>query len=214
MSLLNLKPRPIKRGDGAYRDDRLFLVACDDTYAPDQYFSFFEIPRIHVKVIPPENDKSHAQHVLTNLLSYKKDDFEEFDERWMLLDTDHCIKPGHVKKFREALKKAKQENVKVALSRSCFEVWLLLHHCDENEVKTLGDAAEVELTLRAKLGEYNKVNLKREHFPPNLVIEACRRAEALDNSVTGGMIPNSTTSRVYLLWKAIVSKAFKDVLIN
>jgi hypothetical protein len=48
MSLLNRQPRPIPSRDkdpASLRDDRLFIIACDDTYAPQQYFGFFRMTR-------------------------------------------------------------------------------------------------------------------------------------------------------------------------
>lgn len=51
MSLFPRKPRPIKRHEATFRDDRLFIVACDDTFAPKQYFEFYE--RLLTKHFPP-----------------------------------------------------------------------------------------------------------------------------------------------------------------
>ena len=213
MSLLsNRKARPLPRDKSTFRDDRLFLVACDDTYAPKQYFDFFELTRIKVFVVPTEDTTSHAAQVLNRLEKYRTEELEEYDERWMLLDTDHCTRGTHIVSFLAAIKQAKARGINIALSKSCFEIWLLLHHAEETEVSTLGSAAEVEAALREKLGEYNKTNLKSEHYPLASVAKACQRAETLDKTVSGGDIPNNTTSRVYLLWKAIASKALKTQL--
>jgi hypothetical protein len=86
MSLLNRKARPLARDAQSLRDDRLFIVACDDTYAPAQYFDFFRITRVKVHVVPTVDGTSVAAHVLDRLLQFEH---EEDDERWMLLDTDH-----------------------------------------------------------------------------------------------------------------------------
>jgi hypothetical protein len=209
MSLIQRQPRPVKRNTDRLRDDRLFIVACDDTFAPKQYFDFFQITRIHVYVVPTEDGSSSAPHVLTRLLEI---DHEEDDELWMLLDTDHCTAKNHLKTFIAAIHDAKQRGVKVALSKSCFEVWLLLHHVDETAVKTLKTAKQVEKALRKVLSSYNKTRLDPMHFPFESVVEACRRAERLDSSVSGGDIPDENTSRVYLLWKAIVAKALRSQL--
>jgi hypothetical protein len=211
MSLTNRKPRPLTRNESTFRDDRLFLVACDDTYAPKQYFDFFEFTRVKIFVIPTIDGTSHARQVLNRLSEFE---CEENDQRWMLLDTDHCIRNNHKSAFISAIQEAKGNGINVAVSRSCFEVWLLLHHVEESYVSALGNAAEVENALREKVGEYNKVNLKMEHYPLSSVLDACRRAEKLDKSVGGGDIPESTTTRVYLLWKAIISKALRSQLPN
>jgi hypothetical protein len=207
MSLIDRKPRPIPSRDkdpDRLRDDRLFIIACDDTYAPDQYFGFFKFARVRIHVIPTVNGASVAEAVLAQLLKF---DFDDDDERWMVLDTDHLIQGSHLRGLRRALRDAKNNGVKVAFSRPCFEFWLMLHHMDENLPAPLRNAGAVEAALRSSLGEYNKTNLKREHFPLSAVALACERAEKLDRRIGGGVIPHANTSRVYLIWKAIAAKS-------
>lgn len=204
MSMLNRKPRPLTREVQDYRDDRLFIVACDDTYAPEQYFGFFSLTRVKIHVVPTVDGTSHAEHVLNRLMSYE---CREDDERWMLLDTDHCIRDGHVKSFIRALKDAVDKGVNVAVSRSCFEVWLLLHHVEPDAVSHLVNAVETEALMKATLGNYDKRLLRRECFPLSAVVSACLRAEQLDGQVAGTHIPKGVTSRVYKLWKSIVNGA-------
>lgn len=209
MSLLQRKPRPIKREEASFRDDRLFIVACDDTYAPKQYFALFEIPRVKVHVVATEDGTAAAQHVLHRLLQF---DHEDDDELWLLLDTDHYASGSHLPGFITAIREAKLAGVKVALSKPCFELWLLCHHLETNEVSGLVDAAAVEAKLRFTLGEYNKKRLKAEHYPIEKVLMAVKRAARLDATVAGGDIPADNTSRVYLLWQAIIDKALPSQL--
>jgi hypothetical protein len=209
MSPIPRKPRPLARDADSLRDDRLFIVACDDTYAPKQYFDFFKTTRVKVHVVPTEDGTSAAEHVLERLRNIEH---EDDDELWMLLDTDHYIQGTHLASFMAALAAAGQLGVNVALSRPCFELWMLLHHEEETAVLPLGSAIDVENALRERLGQYNKTNLKQEHFPLESVSSACLRAERLDSAVAGGQIPGGNTSRVYLLWKAIVAKALPTQL--
>jgi hypothetical protein len=209
MTLTTRKARPIKREGQVFRDDRLFIVACDDTYAPKQYFDFFEIARVKVAVIPTDDGASVAKHVLDRLVSYEH---EADDQLWMLLDTDHCLEPNHIKGFLEALQDARQRNVRVALSRPCFEFWLLLHHEEPEGLQDEATAAEVEKRLKAGIGGYDKTNLQREKFPLESVIVACARAEKLDIEVRGGDVPERPTSRVYQLWKAIAEAGLPSQL--
>jgi hypothetical protein len=204
MGLLKLNRRPLTRETSDYRDDRLFIVACDDTYAPKQYFDSFQIDRVKLHVIPTLNGTSHAQHVLDRLLSYEH---REGDERWILLDTDHCIKNGHISSFKAAIRSAQQNGVKIALSRSCFEVWLLLHHLEASDVSLVGNAKHVEMVLAATLGTYSKTRLHSEDFPLSKVVLACERALQLDLPYQGKLIPGATGSRVYKLWLAIAQGA-------
>jgi len=207
MSLIQRKPRPLDRDIADFRDDRLFIVACDDTYAPKQYFSFFNITRVQVHVVPTQDNSSVAQYVLGRLLQFEH---EEYDELWMLLDTDHCIQGHHRKGFIQAIHEAKQRGVHVALSKPCFELWLLLHHVDDFAVVSLANAKETEKALRKALGEYNKTHLKETDYPLDSIGDACFRAKKLD--ATGGDIPETNTSRVYRLWKAIAAKALPSQL--
>src|SRR5450759_1167627 len=99
MSLFQRKARPLKTADTRLRDDRLFYVACDDTYAPLQYFNFFEIPRINVIVVETSDGTSSAGQVLDRLLERKSSCLED-DELWLLLDTDHYTSGRHIKSFK------------------------------------------------------------------------------------------------------------------
>lgn len=203
MSLFGpLKARPLARGAGTLRDDRLFLVACDDTYAPKQYFDFLRLSRVQIKVVETDDTKSAAVYVLERL---KQFNVEDDDERWMVLDTDHCIQGSHFPSFIQAITEARQAGIKIALSRPCFELWLLLHHVDEGAVTALANAAETEVRLRQVLGEYNKCNLKPEHYPLASIAAAITRAERLDAQVQGGDKPDGNTTRVYQLLKAILA---------
>jgi len=186
------------------RDDRLFIIACDDTYAPKQYFDFFKLLRVQIHVVPTNNGTSIAGDVLKRLLSFEH---EEDDELWMVLDTDHLTQGHHLRGLVRALQDAKKKGVKVAFSRPCFELWLLLHHLDETSIAHLANAHDVEAALRTQLGEYNKKNLKQEHYTHSSVVLACERAERLDQNASEGRIPRTNTSRVYLIWKAIAEKA-------
>lgn len=199
-----LTPRPLARDKATFRDDRLFIVATDDTYAPKQYFEFFRFHRLQVHVIPTIDGTSNAASVLERLL---KIDYEVGDERWLLLDVDHHAQGPHLRAFAKAINKAVSKGVRVALSKPSFEFWLLLHHCDETEVGGLAEATAVERALRELLGGYNKTRLRLEDFPLHRVAEACRRARRLDETVGNHSIPTRNTSRVYALWESIVSSA-------
>lgn len=204
MSLVQRKPRPLARDRESLRDDRLFIVACDDTYAPRQYFEFYRVPRVQVHVVPTIDGTSVAEHVLTRLLGFEH---EDYDELWMVIDIDHCAQGNHIKSLLAAITQARKSGVNIAVSKPCFELWLLLHHVEEAAVRGLSTAADVEVALRSQLGQYNKANLKQKDFPLVSVAAACMRARRLDQTVAGGEVPAENTSRVYQLWEAIAAKA-------
>lgn len=207
--MIQRKARPLSRDAISLRDDRLFIVACDDTFAPKQYFDLFRIPRVKIRVVPTTDGTSTAAHVLDRLLQFEHD---PDDELWMLLDTDHCTRGSHLQGFTTALRNAKQKGVNVALSKPSFELWLLLHHLDEAFVGDLATANDVETKLRGILREYNKTRLKAIHYPIESVSDAYARASRLDAIVAGGDIPAGNTSRVYRLLEAIVAKSLPSQL--
>lgn len=199
-------PRPLSRDSSSLRDDRLFIVACDDTYAPKQYFGFYRLPRVQVHVVASSHGKSSARHVLDRVLEFQAD-AEDDDELWILLDTDHYTIDSHRPAFLQTLADARSRGVNVALSRPCFEFWLLLHHCRPDELTAIATAQDAEQRLRATLGRYNKTRLRSGDFPLQSVAQAIVAARGVDSATGGGDIPQSNTSRIYRFWESIVSKS-------
>lgn len=193
--------RGVVRAPRTYRDDRVFLIACDDTYVPKQYFKLFELPRVKVLVVETRDGTSAAKHVLTRLLEIPPD---SDDERWLLLDTDHYIEDSHQRGFQQAITAAKRAGVQVAISRPCFELWLLLRHVPSGGVVGLADAASVLRDLRSVLGAFAKNNLRVEDFPLESIASAIKRARELDAAVGGGDIPERNATRVYKLCESIL----------
>lgn len=71
-----------------------------------------------------------------------------FDEVWAVVDQDQHST------LKDALALARREGVKVALSKPCFEVWLLLHHLPS--MKPLVSADQVRNELLQRLPQYSK----------------------------------------------------------
>jgi hypothetical protein len=201
MSITRRTARPITREESTFRDDRLFVIACDDTYGPKQYFEFFRLNRVKIHVVPTIDGTSSAEHVLDRLCAIE---CAEGDEKWLLLDTDHYIHGAHAPGYMAALRRAQRLGIEIALSRPCFELWLLLHHVSETAIPADGDAADMLKELENKLGTFNKLRLSAAAFPDTLLMEACLRASRLDRIVDGGVIPVSASTRVYRLWRKIL----------
>jgi hypothetical protein len=213
---VTLKARPLVRETATFRDDRLFIVACEDTYAPKQYFDLFEIPRVQIHVVPTLDGRSSPPHVLERLLSFE---YAEYDERWLLLDVDHRDTGPHVRNLAQTLSEARRQEVNVAICNPCFELWLLLHRKDETECNRFADCADVEDALRAALGGYNKRRLQPQQFKRRSVVDACARARRLDQSAPWS-IPAGCSAQVHRLLEAIAGGAvahqlppeFRDLL--
>jgi len=209
------KPRPFARKEEDFRDASLILVACDDTYAPQQYFGFFDNLLKRVRVVVKPHDTGVSYNTLDVLHLLLDSEHIEGDELWMILDIDHYTQGSHKRSFFQALDEARRQGVKIALSRPCFELWLLLHYVDSVQVAELSDAKEAEEMLRSDvaIGEYNKTNLKAGHYPLNRVVRACKLASSLDGSIQyEGYEPKHNTTQVFKIWRSAVRKAIESEL--
>lgn len=179
-----------------YRDDRIFLIACEDRYGPVQYFSMFAFPRVELKFFPTLDGASAANHVVKRVIDQK---VQPGDQRWILLDTDRFISGTQLPNFLRAVKDAEDNGVKVAISRPCFEVWILLHFNDPDQIVGLSNASDVEARIKNIISGFSKTRLKIEDFSVESVSEAFFRAIQLDESIRDEKIPPRNSTRVYRL---------------
>lgn len=210
MSLVPRKPSVLGRSQRALRDDRMFVVATEDTYAPAQYFRVIQESRVVIRVLPSDDNRSAPQHVVDRLKGAYQTGVEaghilEGDEFWVLLDTDHWVRGQHVAGLLEALRQARQAGFKIAVTNPCFELWLLLHQEDVAAGTEFAECAAVEARLRLVLGGYNKRNLKTAQFPRDTIAAAVRRARSLESNPDSpaGPWPEKAGSRIYQLIEAI-----------
>jgi hypothetical protein len=208
MSLLNRKPVSIGRAERTQRDDRVFLVATEDTYAPEQYFANLGLARVKVMILPTPQGSglSAPEHVVARLkeaFQRVREDVQVGDEFWVFLDTDHYFGPGHRAGTLQAMQTARQAGFEVAVSNPCFELWLLLHHEEVAPATKFANCGEVEARLRAVLGDYDKTSLKAGRFPLPLVSQAVARAHSLDGT-PDALWPAATGTRIYRLLERVL----------
>jgi|ERR1051325_5927454 hypothetical protein len=210
MSLLNRSPISIGRGERKLRDDRVFVVATDDTYAPSQYFKHLPLPRVKIVVLPtPVNSGLSAPvHVVERL----KDAFQSVsqrkqvqsgDEFWVLLDTDHYFQANNIAGTLAAMQNAQHVGFEIAVSNPCFELWLLLHHYDVTAGTVFKNCDEVGQQIRTVLGGYNKTSIKAGQFTLDRVPVAIRRARALESGPNAPW-PSQTGTHVFRLMERVI----------
>jgi hypothetical protein len=212
MSRASRSPVRIGRVERALRDDRVFYVATEDTYAPKQYFDGLSLRRLKVVVLPtPEGSGLSApSHVVERLFEHFRNaklagDVQDDDEFWVLMDTDHHVSENHKTSFIRALDSARQSGFRIAISNPSFEIWLLLHHSDLDGAVSFGSSTSVETQLTAILGSYDKSKLDATRFPIAKIPAAIRRARALEASPDHpkSYWPEKPGTRVYLLLEAL-----------
>lgn len=205
-----LPSRPLQREVVHYRDDHKVVIACDDTYAPDQYFSNVELPRTEIVILPTTDTKSYIEYVLDRLFEINR---EDDDELWLVVDTDHCVTPNNIGHFSSEIGRAEKSGIHVALSCPCFEYWLALYHAEPEELNEIMTAKQLgqildELVAASRVHRegYDKTNVQVSDFPDDKLAEAIRRARRQDDSMKGQRIPMGNTTRIYRIWESLLRR--------
>ncbi len=204
MNLRCKKKRELTREETAFRDDRLFIVASEDTHAAVRYFELFKNSRIKVRVLPTEGGRSAPDHVLQRLDDYKTDyDLMAEDQLWLMLDTDHWTDANHVPAFARVCAEAIKKDYRLAHSNPCFEVWLFLHFAPLGASDRFVRCADVIDRLKNLLGGYRKRTIDPASFDMKSVSIAVQRAAELDNN-SSDRWPQSTGTHVYKIVRQLI----------
>jgi hypothetical protein len=218
MSPMDRRPAKIGRAERTLRDDRVFVVATEDTHAPEQYFRMLSLPRVKVVVLatPVDSGKSAPSHVVERLKSAfdgyrQRTEIQSNDEFWVPLDTDHHFDGRHLTGTLTAMKDAAKSGFKLAISNPCFELWLLLHHTDVQagtvEVSTCSRVNEV---LRVVLPGYSKNALSPDQFTRPKIEDAVKRARRLAQS-TGDHAerwPKQAGTQIHRLMEQLLASGY------
>ncbi|MCR5081629.1 MAG: RloB family protein [Treponema sp.] len=127
----------VRKGESLFQK-KAFLIACEGVCTEPNYIkNLVKIEKLNkniaegTTVIIAPHQHSDPCGVLTDLLSIS--DKEDFDECWIVIDRDAKEFKGkgfggHTKEnFDKAIKYASENNIKVAFSNPCFELWIVLH---------------------------------------------------------------------------------------
>lgn len=131
------KALEIRKGENLTQK-KAFLIACEGVCTEPNYIkNLVNIEKLSKKIAEGTTVKiAPHQHsdplgVLTDLLSTSNK--EDFDECWIVIDRDAVEFKGkgfggHTEEnFNQAISEAEKNNVKVAFSNPCFELWIILH---------------------------------------------------------------------------------------
>jgi len=128
----------LKRGKPKRLPFKRFLIVCEGEKSEPDYLNGIKplcrVPLVEIEVV---GGAGVTKTVVQTAVKRKKEaeirarksgnGFENYDEVWCVIDVD-----DHPK-LDEALQQARDNNVKVALSNPCFELWVILHHRDERK---------------------------------------------------------------------------------
>ena len=149
------------------RDASLIVIATEGRKTEKRYFesSCFKNSRVHIKVLPSENNNSAPNHVYLRIKEFcdnlqLKEDKDQF---WIVLDKDRW-KEATLILIQSETRKIKRFHLRMAISNPCFEIWLYLHIRDINSRPN--NCKTAERMLREEIGAYNKSNPDMDIFCP------------------------------------------------
>ncbi len=100
-----------------------FLIVCEGAKTEPNYFKSFPVStRPEVTIVGAGCETIAVVNKAIELMENKK-----FDRVWCVFDRDPSKVNNTAPRFRQALQVAEKENIKVAYSNECFEIWYLLH---------------------------------------------------------------------------------------
>jgi RloB-like protein len=100
-----------------------FLIVCEGAKTEPNYFKSFPVStRPEVTIIGAGCETIAVVNRAIELMENKK-----FDRVWCVFDRDPSNVNNTAARFRKALQVAEKENIKIAYSNECFEIWYLLH---------------------------------------------------------------------------------------
>lgn len=159
-----------RRTGGRTQRDRL-LVVCGAKVTEKDYLQGLKQaernPAVSVKLV--EHPRSPSQ-VVAYAAGIRRQAPEDYDQVWCVLDVDEFPDVA------AAVAEAARQDIAVALSNPCFELWLLLHFADHRAfVRTFG---ELVPRLKDFVPRYDKSRIDFRHFRGGWR-DAVRRAQRL-----------------------------------
>lgn len=114
-----------------HKSSRLVVIIAEGKNKEPNYFKQFEFrdSRIKLQIISPDitNKNNSAKGLLKQAISYKKKEtLSGSDEVWIVFDSD----ANSDDTLCEVRNRASANNINLAQSNPCFEVWLYYHFFD------------------------------------------------------------------------------------
>ncbi|HZG53016.1 MAG TPA: RloB family protein [Pyrinomonadaceae bacterium] len=197
--------RPLRRRRPFLEPRKRILIVCEGKVTEPQYFEAFSQEERNRLVDVVIDDASGVPKTLVERAVQRKkraeqeakharDDNLKYDEVWCVFDVDqHPNLP-------DARQQARDNEIKLAVSNPCFELWLLLHFSEQTAHIERHVAAS---SLRTHIRGY------RKHVPFDKLRsgyeDAVRRAKLLERRATdSGDESGNPSTKVYCLTERII----------
>jgi hypothetical protein len=183
-----------EKGDKSIR--KSIIIACEDSFSAPTYFKQI-IEKLKNDKITTPYSYVFAKHQHTNPTGVLKDllnteNYTQFDYKWIVIDRDKELLKGSghgVDDFNKAISEAKKQNVKVAYSNDCFELWYLLHFNYIDTALSRKDLVDKTIEeLKKSNSDFEKLNeksIKNEEMAKKIFKELLpKQDDAIKNSKT------------------------------
>jgi hypothetical protein len=169
----------LRRQPSSKEPRSLILIVCEGEETEYRYFETMrkrrKLPSVTIEVVRPNRQSDQLVLYAIKLRSKKAADSPPYNEIWCVFDREAANEPAG---FAEAVKRADQEDIQIAVSNPCFEYWYLLHYRETN--RPFYNADEVCELLRHNdcLPGYQKNQDVFEQLADRM-LQALERAERL-----------------------------------
>ncbi|MGW0036174.1 RloB family protein [Gordonia sp. NPDC003376] len=193
--------KPLKRRVGQRRERRTILVLCEgENSEPDYIKGLKSLPVVmeNSAIDIAIADEHGVPMTLVDIAAERRRNDEELDEVWCIFDVEW---PKNHPRLKDALQKARDNDLRLAVSNPCFELWLILHLEDCRKWNDSKAAESRSRSLDSRSGKH----IDPDKYIPFLA-EACKRAERLDgmHEQNGTDFPrNNPSSTMYRFVRAI-----------
>ena len=189
--------RPLRRKTGTRRPKKTLVVFCEGEKTEPQYLEALKRqPEIRdVAAVDLRIETGHGGAVPLTLVALAIDarnraaaEEAEIDEFWCVFDVEW---PRNHPGLSDAVRRARENEIHVAITNPCFELWLILHFNDHGAWLD-NDAAR---RLRRGLDGSSDKSLEAAKYMP-LVAAAARRAADLEtrHQKDGAIFPDDNPS--------------------
>lgn len=190
MSRYGKKPKSLKRAAGSRSELRTIVVFTEGKKSEPDYIN--ELKKLpHVQQDVALNLELRPEHgvplTLVKLAVERKAD-PEVDECWCVFDVEW---PKNHPNLPAAMSLARANNISLAISNPCFEVWLILHHKEFNQFHETAVVESRSRDLDRRLGK----GIDAAPYMP-LRRQAAQRARRLDedHERNGTVFPHNNPS--------------------
>lgn len=182
-----------KRKENSRSQKSLVIIACEGIATEVNYFhGFFRELSAGGKIsnsscVIATHRHTDPRGVLQDLLDYRTEfgaKYSDFDEKWIVIDRDpeRTNGGGHtLENFNAAIEAARQNQISVAWSNPCFELWILLHFEFRNTSIDRDDFSRLLSDARRLNREYNKNIDNLYELLQTKQVDAIRNAKRLSS---------------------------------